>query len=66
MSETKIVMGSHYEKVLVLSVTTWMEENPLNPTSESADEQKIKPVAALHSKGKNQADNKNQLHMISQ
>lgn len=41
MSETKIVMGSHYEKVLVLSVTTWMEENPLNPTSESADEQKM-------------------------
>lgn len=41
MSETKIVMGSHYEKVPVLSVTTWMEENPLNPTSESADEQKM-------------------------
>ncbi len=41
MSETKIAMGSHNEKVLVLSVKTWMEENPLNPTSESADEQKM-------------------------
>lgn len=36
MSETKRVMGCHYKKVLILSVTTWMiEEKPLNPTSES-------------------------------
>lgn len=56
MSETKRVMGCHYKKVLMLSVTTWMmEEKPLNPTSESADEQKFdekKPVVALLSESK--------------